>query len=94
MNTVQALKHLATNRLDSRALEALYLQNQLEIDRAVRQWFGSGSVVQDATSRVLARIAACAESFKPSVYTVESFIAQLVDEECKRIYDDAWKARH
>ena len=93
MTTVQALKRLARNRLDLPALQALYLENRPEIDRTIRLWFDSGNSVQDATSRVLARIAACAVSFNPTVYAAELFIAQLVEEECKRIYYDAWKRR-
>jgi hypothetical protein len=89
MTSEKALARLAQNSSDSNALTIFYLNNQKEINRAIATWFGSGTVVQEAVSRVLARIAKRAKGFHPQAQTIETFILDCADSECKCLYEEA-----
>lgn len=88
MTSERAIARLVVNSLDEVALAVVYRNSITEIDRVVREWFGSGTVASDALVRVLVGIARSAPLFRPQIQTAESFIVACANSECSRLYSD------
>ena len=85
----KAIERLAKNCLDEAALAAVFKNNQKEIEQAVGEWFGQGSVKQDAVSRVLVKISKSAMLFHPELQSAETFIVGCANAECSTLFEQA-----
>lgn len=88
MTNEEVLRRLGNNPFDSQALESLYTHNRTVIDAAMGKWFGRNLVIPQATRYVLDRIAARTDAFAPERQTLEAFVAELANEESKRLHDE------
>jgi hypothetical protein len=69
-------------------LESLYTNHRTVIEAAIKNWFGRNALVPHAIRYVLGRIAARTPAFAPQRQTPEAFVAELADEESKRLLDE------
>jgi len=88
MTNEEALRCLANKPSDPEGLEALYAHNRTVVDAAIKKWFGRSPVVPQAIRHVLGRIAARTDAFKPEHQTPDTFVARLVDEESRLLFEE------
>jgi hypothetical protein len=88
MTSEEALCRLADKPSDPQALESLYTNHRTVIEAAIKKWFGRNTLVPHATRYVLGRIAVRTPAFAPQRQTLEAFVAELANEESKRLHEE------
>ena len=88
MTSEEALCRLADKPSDPQALESLYTNHRTVIEAAIKKWFGRTALVPHAIRYVLSRIAARTAAFAPQRQTPEAFVAELANEESKRLHEE------